>query len=434
MGTPYGGLPTELIHDIFDTLYDEQDLSTLKACSIVDRLFCTLSQMRLLSHIILQQECTYPTISPRPTVITQPYSPALHFLSVLEKSSHIATYIQCLTIQCDWMAAGIKGVEHWVRTDTSLAVLLPRLINLRRVSVSGSRVVHPQKQHTPRPWNSVSQGLTSIFSNRIPSHALTGLNITGIGRFPIILLQNCTSLKRLWFSSVSFDPERDRSEENTIPRVDFLHLEDLTDLEKLAEWFTAPSFPLNINNLRELSVHPGGHQELEEIALCSSWAKSVTELRIHTESAGVLTSYNTLNYILQHQSAPVPDLQGMDSLKCIVIVAKFTVRIFHHRSLIDYFTSPLPWITSLFTTLSKSPTVAARITHLALNFAFVKFPIELVMLLSKSWKPLAAAIDNFPRPPKLILNITGLDHNGIMELQRSEYLVGLTERGIITYT
>lgn len=146
----------------------------------------------------------------------------------------------------------------------------------------------------------------------------------------------------------------------------------------------------------------------------------------------VLTSYNSLNYVLQYQFAPVPDLQGMNSLKSVVIDAKFTVRIFHHRSLIDYFTSPLPWITSLFTALSGSPSLRTNISQSTLNLAFVNFPRELMKLLN--WKTLANSVNKFPNPPRLILNITGLNRDDMAELQRDEYLVGLAEKGIIRYT
>jgi hypothetical protein len=154
------------------------------------------------------------------------------------------------------------------------------------------------------------------------------------------------------------------------------------------------------------------------------------EIRAHVDI--VLTSYNTLNYVLQYQSAPIPDLQGMDSLKSVVIDAKFTVRIFHHRSLIDYFTTPLPWITSLFTALAESLALRTKISHLTLNLAFVNFPKELLKLFN--WKTLANSVNKFPNPPKLILNVTGLNHDEMAELQQNEYLVGLAEKGIIRYT
>jgi hypothetical protein len=208
MGKPYGGLPTELIHDIFDTLYDDSHIATLKACSLVDPLFCTLSQMRILSRVILHQENTYPTLSSPATIITPTYSPAVHFLQVLDMSPHIATYIQSLTIQCDWVVVGAIFMDHWVGRDTALAIVLPRLINLRRVSISGNRVVLSLKQHKPRPWDTVSQGLTSVFSNKIPSCALTDLDVTGIELFPIDFLRQCPSLKRLSMSSLHFDPEK----------------------------------------------------------------------------------------------------------------------------------------------------------------------------------------------------------------------------------
>jgi hypothetical protein len=289
MGKPYGGLPTELIHDIFDTLYDDSHIATLKACSLVDPLFCTLSQMRILSRVILHQENTYPTLSSPATIITPTYSPAVHFLQVLNMSPHIATYIQTLTIQCDWIVVGAIFMDHWVGRDTALAIVLPRLINLRRVSISGNRVVLSLKQHKPRPWDTISQGLTSVFSNKIPSCALTDLDVTGIELFPIDLLRQCPALKRLSMSSLHFDPEKKilaADEGYSVPQLDYLHLEDLSDLEDVTQCFSAPSFPLDITCLRELSVHPSSHQDLEEIALFSAWAKSVTCLRIHTESAG----------------------------------------------------------------------------------------------------------------------------------------------------
>lgn len=289
MGNPYGGLPTELIHHIFDTLYDDSHIATLKACSLVDPLFCTLSQMRILSRVILRQENTYPTISSPSTVITPTYSPAVHFLQVLDMSPHIATYIQSLTIQCDWIVAGAIYMDHWVGSDTALAIVLPRLLNLRRVSISGNRVVLPLRQHKPRPWNTVSQGMTSVFSTKILPYALTDLDVTGISLFPIDLLRQCPSLKRLSISSLHFVSEKGipaADKGNSIPQLDYLHLEDISDLEEMTQCFSTPSFPLDITCLRELSVHPSGQQDLEEIALCSAWAKSVTCLRIHTESAG----------------------------------------------------------------------------------------------------------------------------------------------------
>lgn len=271
MDEPYRGFPRELIQHIFDILYVE-DLEALKNCSYVDHLFSTLAQMRLLRNVNLPQSWE-PTGLPPPADLLQ----------TLDKSPHIATYIWGLTIErtWSWHEPEPHNDTHWLEVPNALSTLLPRLANIRRLSIieiKDDQIQSPMSP--PLSWSSVGQSLEVVFS-QIHVHMLTELDLRVIDVLPVEVLRHCTSLKRLSVMALSFDPSMAPSE-STRPRtqLEYFHLEISAIMVPLAQWFTHPSFPINFTRLRTLSVRPGLRQKFEHLVSLAPCAAAATHLHI----------------------------------------------------------------------------------------------------------------------------------------------------------
>lgn len=145
----------------------------------------------------------------------------------------------------------------------------------------------------------------------------------------------------------------------------------------------------------------------------------------------VSSLYNVLNYPLEQRVMATPSLWHFQSIKTVTIDAVFRIRIFTHQSLVDYFTCPLPWIARLFREMSESR-LAGRISHLTLNLLFARFPSQLLRL--PDWGVLSTAINMFPRPVPLTMNITGLDEKDAAILEQDERLSELAWNGRLIMT
>ncbi|KAF8965960.1 hypothetical protein BDZ97DRAFT_1810503 [Flammula alnicola] len=440
MDISYRGLPIELLQHIVDILYDDRDLAALKACSRVNHLLYSLSQMHLLRDVVLHQEdiYAYPTTASPPTIITPVFNPALHFLQFLDDSPHIAPYIHSLAIECDWLPTNARRgyhLVHWLESDTGtgLATVVARLTNLRRFSVKGKSTL---TEHKPRTWTRVSGGLRAGLLASFSSSITTEIDLTGVSQFPACLFRYCTSLNHLSIGSLFCNTDELSSGEvkSTPCRLQYLHLDDTLDFEGLTVWFSSPGCPLDIAHLEHLSVCPNGPTGMGNLSLLSSCAKSVTHIHLHTEHAEVLTSYNTLNYTLQHSGSPHPDLRGFEALKSLTIDAEFTVRIFHHRTLVDYFTNPFPWITDLLKNMSDCPPLAMGLTKLTLNLTFIDFPHELMRLLQGNWQKLEQRLENFPNFSTVEMHAKGLEEIAFVKLRQDEHLSRMADRGRLVFT
>lgn len=147
----------------------------------------------------------------------------------------------------------------------------------------------------------------------------------------------------------------------------------------------------------------------------------------------VHTKYNSLAYVLAPYTIMPPNLRNFKALHSLIIDAKFTVRIFHHRSLIDYFTSPIPWIMHLLDSISRSnwPSVAS-LTRITLNLSFSNpFPHELLRLIDKALEALliVLSIDRFSSLKDVELRILHLDSRGFDLLRQGEAQQHCTQRG-----
>ncbi|KJA20152.1 hypothetical protein HYPSUDRAFT_830333 [Hypholoma sublateritium FD-334 SS-4] len=270
MGEPYRGIPRELIQHIFDILYVE-DRDALKSCSYVDHLFTTLAQMRLLRSVNLAQSWELTG-----------FPPPAGLLQILDESPHIAAYIWGLTIERTWPWQEPEPHDtHWLEMPNALSTLLPRLANIRRISVIEIKDDRIQSPVSPLlSWSRVGQSLELVFSP-IHVHMLTELDLRVIDVLPVEVLRHCISLKRLSVVALSFDPSMAPSERSS-PRaqLEYFHLEISTNMATLAQWFTHPSFPINITRLRTLSVRPGLRQKFEPLVSLAPCAAAATHLHI----------------------------------------------------------------------------------------------------------------------------------------------------------
>lgn len=291
MDAPYRGAPREIIQL---TLYFSylDDPQSLRTCSYVDRLFCALAQMLLLSRVKLRQtHIDTLTLSHVPV-----YSPATHFLQVLDQSPHLSTYIRSLAIQCsDWPQQN-RHNRHWLETDDSLSTLLSRLVNIQSISFLPfeDKPVHQQPQVPPLMYRATAQGVDAVLSS---PHALlfTCLDLRGVEEFPVELLRDCLALKHLSITSLTFNPMM--SPPHSILQLDYLHIEISKHLQELAQYFTHPSFPINISCLKTLSVHPATRQTFDRLDAFSVHASSITHLHIRAKDIPG-KSHRSLNNVL----------------------------------------------------------------------------------------------------------------------------------------
>ena len=146
----------------------------------------------------------------------------------------------------------------------------------------------------------------------------------------------------------------------------------------------------------------------------------------------VSSLFNVLNYQLDQRVIAIPNLQDFSSLRSVTIDAVFRVRTFTHQSLVDYFTSPLPWIARLFTHMAQSSGLAENISDLTLNLMFARFPTNLLPL--PDWRVLSVAVNKFPHPVRLAMNISGLDNEGVAILENDGRLSGSAWNGPLVIT
>ncbi|KAF8877322.1 hypothetical protein CPB84DRAFT_1795116 [Gymnopilus junonius] len=304
------------------------------------------------------------------------YNPTNPFIETLDISPHIASYVHGLTLPCNWIRQ--RPSPSWMDTDTAISQLLPRLL----LTLA---------DHKPKPWSTFSWSFREAIAVVLANRCLLEIDLTGVGCFPSELLRHCPTVTRL----------------------------------SLASLFRTENTPNDGTSQNRLSC-PTSIPELSEIM------PYLRCLRIQTGDLPVHDSYNSLGYILSRYGAATPDLQKFMTLQSLTIDAKFTVRIFHHRSLIDYFTSPLPWITDLLKTISSSSWPAAEtLTRLTLNLSLeLPFPNELIRLIDKALENLIIDLSSrFPNLKTVELRIVHLDGEGFGLLSRGKAGASCVERG-----
>ncbi|PPR00547.1 hypothetical protein CVT26_009879 [Gymnopilus dilepis] len=429
----YRGLPTEILGFILDILALESSWSALRSCSLASRLFCTLAQSHLFRDITLYE--TYIRSRTVPSYVRNNFSPAGAFLRQLENSPHIASYIHGLTVQCNWvyMASAIPP-SHWLDTDTSMSRLLPQLVNLRRLSIKGNKPLLPSfPTFRPRAWRSFAQSFRDAVAESINTQSLHELDLTGVGSFPVHFLRHGKEIKRLHVAHLFVDQNTfDTSDVHTkLHQLEMFHIDEVGTAD-CSTTISSPSWPYDLTSLDTFIIYPSDFHD--SIGLLSISMKNLTHLHIQTGELQVVSSFNSLGFLLKTYQTNPPSLQNFSNLRSLTIDAQFTVRTFHHRSLVDYFTTPVRWIRDLLESMitSHSPSTGT-LQEINLNLSFPQpFPHELIRLVDISLGFIVVHLlpNNFPAVRSFKLHIIHLDHSGYQALKKEAAQWQGTQSGV----
>ncbi|KAF8890555.1 hypothetical protein CPB84DRAFT_1849134 [Gymnopilus junonius] len=416
-------LPTELLQTIFDILVSTPDsLPTLKAFSCASSRLCSISQPYLLRNVVLHQSHPGTSNAPGPTDCHDhlPHNPANHFLQALLLSPYIASYIQGLTLP--------MNTSQWLDDDTSLSQLLPLLVNLQRLSITGGNVwISRKPTHVAKLWTTFSAEAREALGMALKVHCLSEVDLTGIELFPLSLLGYCHMLQRL--SVANFEVAEERSDGmvlrygNTKRQLEYLHIEE-AGMPNEYLIFGSPSWPFDLSSLHTLSISP---RKVANLCHLPRNLTSLQHLQIHTSQLGTDTVYDQRGYLLRHHrliglSLTESPFQHFYALQSLTIDANFRIASFDSNNplLIDCFSSPLSWITE-FLNLSFKPnseqSVSPRKLILKLVFS-PHFPNEFFPYFDGGWRRLARCLDSEAfEGLEVELRVGGLSGKGVKVLR-----------------
>ncbi|KAK0207163.1 hypothetical protein DFS33DRAFT_648285 [Desarmillaria ectypa] len=276
-------LPQELLDEIIDRIQD--DILTLRACSLAARSFVPSSRKHLYSHVIIFQA---GVDAPLPNSFAGSKFTCESFHNLLQEGiCPVAPLVKFLSVQ-----DGLEGTPGYLvhKEKVRLPVILDMLQNLERVSISSHR--------GSLSWDAPETPITS-FLKTFRSPSLTSLDLDNLtfSRFEGIarILYECSdTVKHLSLNYITIF-SRDIDVRGLTTKYDgrHLHLESLRlvedDLGLLAKFVLHESSPLRIDCLRELSISSNRHNPIAGLLAATRNTLEHLDFFINHNASQILT-------------------------------------------------------------------------------------------------------------------------------------------------
>ncbi|KAF9464035.1 hypothetical protein BDZ94DRAFT_1297452 [Collybia nuda] len=187
MGTSI--IPVELIEVIIDLVHDYP--ATLKICALASHSFARMAQAHLFSTITLDA----------PTPLQYPINSCQKLNRILCESPHLAVYVQNFLIFDGHHKSGYPREVldtcryEWVATEETLSKVLSQLVNLRSLSIRGSKNV--------MEWENLSTEIRNAILAAAKLPQLSGIELINTSGF-LPLLKSVTNLKNIRLLNSSY--------------------------------------------------------------------------------------------------------------------------------------------------------------------------------------------------------------------------------------
>ncbi|KAF9050332.1 hypothetical protein BJ165DRAFT_998094 [Panaeolus papilionaceus] len=224
-------LPQELIDAIIDTL--EDDVESLRKCTLVSSAFLTRAQKHLFRQITLSSGQT--TLPARLT-------------NLLSESPHISRTITSLRV-VQKKQKRTKGSQAWLHIDNSLTDALP---SIREFSLECA---------TWASWSSFPSVTKSAFHSLFASGTLVRLTLDSISDVPYQLLECVPTLQELHLKNAAFKIP-DTFDEIQLPlpfkkaRLTHLHISGhvFEPIQPFVEWMLTSCSCLDLSGLQHFTL------------------------------------------------------------------------------------------------------------------------------------------------------------------------------------
>jgi len=342
--------------------------------------------------------------------------------------------VHSLIIECE----DSVDSQPWLYTDNDLQNIFPLLSKMSKISVNGR--VQPDDEHLSGKanlsWTSLSPSLRSALVTLIRSGSIVDLELGGFSRIPVSsIIDSNSRLKKLSLLPLYLVDEAPSTSGEVVP-ASRVHLEDIkikqsaVALRRTADWLLSPTCHLDVGELKRLHFDVStldDHRQVSRIVdLC---ATSLDHLAI-TPGPEV----NTIRHLVRPVSPPrtgVPafslaDLSTLKSLKVNTNIHMFKLN--NNR-----FSDPLPWITSLLSTVPEDN----ELVDLELSFAL---QLSEQVLEQVSFRNLSHELlsEKFSKLRRITFSFPPVDTESNERLfwvedtlQRSKYLYPLLESGLL---
>ena len=249
-------IPTEIVNHILGLLHSDEDYTTLKICLVV---FPELVERYLYSRISF----TEPPAHLPPTFT---FNKKQHYVVDLTKLSlalidrpHVAKYV--------------RSVHIFIHEYHSLQVtssILPKLPQIESIALVGS-----QRHLT---WHMLDPAFHTIFQNTIRLPSIEGVAISGIGLFPLNVLDDCRNLKHLLLFTQC------TGEGASTPHLRSLGVQNQGDL-----MMTKVITSIKSNALHSLSLRPNDRTKFTQIRdLIEACSASLVNIELNHRFYGAL--------------------------------------------------------------------------------------------------------------------------------------------------
>ena len=250
-------IPTEIVNHILGLLHSDEEYTTLKICLVV---FPELVERYLYSRISF----TEPPAHLSPTFTfnkKQNYvvDPTKLSLALIDRP-HVAKYVRSVHIFMD--------NYHSLLVTSSI---LPKLPQIESIALIGNQ------RHFS--WNMLDPAFHTIFQNSVRLPSIEAVAISGIGLFPLDILNDCRNLRHLLLFTQCASGEG-----VSAPHLRSLGIQNQEDLI-MAKMITS----IKSNTLHSLSLRPNDRTKFTQIRdLIEACSASLVNLELNHRFYGAL--------------------------------------------------------------------------------------------------------------------------------------------------
>ncbi|KAJ7178235.1 hypothetical protein C8R46DRAFT_1346439 [Mycena filopes] len=291
-------IPQELVDLIVDNLHD--DLTSLKSCALSARAFVASSRIHIFNRVEIKPPLDRSSTS---------QNPCQRFCALLASSPDIAPLVIDLSVVIVGAETSFEYVPSlednsdggnggravtWLMDDAALALVLPALCNLKRISVvENGPMSWSRDGEFGLNWSKLQPPLRAAFTNVFSSPRLESIHIRGIvveSPYHLLsLFSEATALKDLSLSRIYSAqgpfPDLPSWPDSQLwrPQLRFLLLDDITS-PLMSRYLLSPQIALA--HIRSLTLCCASNRGRDNIIRA---AHDVEHLRLHVLYSSELT-------------------------------------------------------------------------------------------------------------------------------------------------
>jgi len=294
-------LHVELYEHIFAHLDAIEDFQTLLNLSLTCATLSKYGQAVLFSKVVLGRPTVNPPLSTVKTTVrsnTAPprmFRPATLFRALLGASPHLAKYVKELVISDRRYLPFYQKEKSWLRGDEQIALILPLLPNLCKISIYG----YPSHIDHRFTWDLLRPSLQRAIVDELRIGTISSLDAHRLD-IPVAILGLSPSLKYLSLRGTLFRTALDASHHDEglpaslcKPSLSSLEIATFEEVEwsQFEQWLTGPSSP-NLSSLRTLVISFSPRSIAKQLAFVKKHLHSLDCLELQFPKEGMCVTSN----------------------------------------------------------------------------------------------------------------------------------------------